>query len=327
MSCGLACFLYYSLGIIGAGIILKIYLTLTSGKHKIKRSLKGKVVVITGGTAGIGKETVLELATHGATVHVLARDLQKAERFIGEIRESTCSKDIHIHHVDLSDFASVRAFAKKFLDTGSPLHVLINNAGMANVVKKMTVDGNEETTQANHLSHFLLTNLLLDRLTQTAPSRVVNVASVAHRFVKTKEFDVRDINFNNQFNKWEGFKAYCWSKLMNVLFTRDLARRLRATGVTVNCLHPGGVCTELFRSNAWRNPMIIVTWLMGPLLKSAREGAQTSLYLAEAQAVENVTGQYFANCAPSSISLLAADDRLASDLWKESEKLTGLKRD
>jgi NAD(P)-dependent dehydrogenase (short-subunit alcohol dehydrogenase family) len=311
--------------IFGAGILLKIYVTITMGRHKIKQSLKGKVVVITGGSAGIGKETVRELAAKDATIHVLARDLTKAERVIGEIKESTGNQDIHIHHLDLSNFESVRAFAKKFLDTKTPIHILINNAGLANDLKKRTVDGNEETTQANHLSHFLLTNLLLDRITESAPSRIVNVSSVAHRYVSDKAFDVHDINFDREFNQWDGFKAYCWTKLMNVLYTRELSRRLYGKGVTVNCLHPGGVRTELSRNATWRSPLVLTIWFAGPFLKTSNEGAQTTLYLATSDEVENISGQYFADCAPSHISRLASDNQLAIELWKESEKLTGAK--
>jgi len=189
----------------------------------------------------------------------------------------------------------------------------------------MTVDGNEETTQANHLSHFLLTNLLLDRITESAPSRIINVASLAHRFIRPKVFDVYDINFQRSSNKWDSFKAYCWSKLMNVLFTRELARRLRGKGVTVNACHPGGVRTEIARSGNWRSPLVFSIWLCGPFLKTANEGAQTTLYLATSEEVENVSGHYFADCKPSRISLLAADDNLATALWKESERFTGMK--
>jgi len=174
------------------------------------------------------------------------------------------------------------------------------------------------------LSPFLLTNLLLNRIIESAPSRIVNVSSLGHTFVKAKEFDVHDINFQKQFNQWDGFKAYCWSKLMNVLFTRELARRVYGKGVTVNCLHPGGVRTEITRQGTWKSPLVFMIWLSGPFLKSENEGAQTNIYLAVADQVEHVSGQYFSECAPATINLLAANDQLATELWEESEKLTGL---
>jgi len=325
LSCLGTCLLYILLAIFIAGVILKIRLVLTTGRHKIKQSLKGRVIVITGGTAGIGRETVRELAAKEATIHVLARDLTKAERVIKEIRESTGNQDIHIHHADLSNFDTVRAFAKKFLETKTPIHILINNAGLANEVKKMTVDGNEETIQANHLSPFLLTNLLLERVKECAPSRIVNVSSMGHTFVKKEEFDVHDMNFEKQSNQFFFLKAYSWSKLMNILFTRELARRLYGKGVTVNCLHPGGVRTELARNGSLLNPWFLVSALIGPLFyKSANDGAQTTLYLATANDVEHVSGHYFSDCSIARLTLLAADDQLASDLWEKSEKLTGV---
>jgi NAD(P)-dependent dehydrogenase (short-subunit alcohol dehydrogenase family) len=311
--------------ILGVLALLKLYVMVTNGRHKIKQSLKGKVVVMTGGTAGLGKETVRELAAKDATIHVLARDLTKAERVIGEIRTSTGNQDIHIHRADLSNFETIRAFAKKFLETKSPIHLLINNAGLGNEVKKVTVDGNEETMQANHLSHFLLTNLLLDRIKESAPSRIINVSSIGHTFVKANEFDLHDMNFEKQNNPYKFIKAYCWSKLMNILFTRELARRLYGKGVTVNCLHPGGVRSELTRNGSIWNPYVFIPLLVGPiLLKSENEGAQTTLYLATADEVANVSGHYFSDCALTKTTLLAVDDQLASELWTESEKKTGI---
>jgi len=188
----------------------------------------------------------------------------------------------------------------------------------------MTVDGNEETTQANHLSPFLLTNLLLNRIIESAPSRIVNVSSLGHTFVKAKEFDVHDINFQKQSNPWAALKSYCWSKLMNILFTRELARRVYGKGVTVNCLHPGAVRTELARDYKPKNPITILNIFARPFYKTPNEGAQTNIYLAVADEVEHVSGHYFADCAPKATTLLALDDQLAGELWRESEKLTGL---
>jgi len=285
--------------------------------------------VITGGTSGIGKETVRALAQHQATIHVLARDTNKAERVIGQIIESTGNNDIHIHRVDLSDFSTVRAFAKKFLETDSPIHILINNAGLWNEVKKYTVDGNENTAQANHLSHFLLTNLLLDRIIESAPdARIVNVSSEGHTYAST--FDPRDIN-SEKLVDWKssvsGMRVYCHTKLMNVLFTRELARRLYGKGVTVNSLHPGTVRTEFGRDISLTNPINLVLQLIRPFFfKNEVEGAQTTLYAATADKLEHVSGHYFSDCKPASMSLLGMDDKLAEDLWAESERVTGIRK-
>jgi len=325
MACLFTCILYVILAILGGGALIKAYIWITMGRHKIKVSLKGKVVVITGGTAGIGKETVRELAKAGATVHVLARDPNKAARVISEIKETVPNADLHVHQVNLSDFATVRTFAKKYLETGAPIHMLINNAGLTCDKKKITTDGNEETTQANHLSHFLLTNLLLKRIVESAPSRIVNLSSIGHAFVYKKDFDAHDINFEKPNNQWTSLRAYNWSKLMNVLFTRELASRLHGKGVSVNAVHPGGVATELVRGGTWRTPELFIIWLIGRIFfKTLLEGAQTTLYVATAEELEHVSGQYFQDCSLAAPSILSVDDEVALELWKESEKLTGL---
>jgi len=178
--------------------------------------------------------------------------------------------------------------------------------------------------QANHLSHFLLTNLLLKRIQESAPSRIINLSSIGHVFVVPTEFDIHDLNFEK--NPWAPLKAYNASKLLNVLFTRELARRLYGKGVTVNAVHPGGVATDLIRSATWwRSPGLVLVWLVGRIFfKTPLEGAYTTLYVATADELEHVTGQYFADCAIDRISVMAANDELATELWKESVKLTGL---
>jgi len=255
--------------------------------------------------------------------------MNKAERVIGQIIESTGNNDIHIHRVDLSHFSTVRAFAKKFLETDSPIHILINNAGLHNETKKYTVDGNEDTAQANHLSHFLLTNLLLDRIIQSAPdARIVNVSSEGHTFVST--FDPRDINCEKLVDwkcSFAGMRMYTITKLMNVLFTRELARRVYGKGVTVNSLHPGGVRTEFGRDMSLTNPVRIILSPIRPFFfKNEVEGAQTTLYAATADELEHVSGHYFSDCKPAVMNLLAMDDKLAEDLWTESERVTGIRK-
>lgn len=245
-----------------------------------------------------------EFAANGATIHILARDLSKADAVVGEIVASTGNQDITIHKVDLNDFSTIRAFAEKFLTTKSPIHILINNAGLSkirvsgqsvpdsicfsvNQRKKLSSDGIEQTVQTNHLSHFLLTNLLLDRMIQSAPSRIINVSSMGHLYVKPKDFDVYDVKLENlpasHYNY--GHMAYIASKLMNVLFTRELARRLYGTSesctesldheprsffsdVTVNSVHPGAVRTEILRDVHWTHPITILIMMSIPFQKA-----------------------------------------------------------
>jgi NAD(P)-dependent dehydrogenase (short-subunit alcohol dehydrogenase family) len=305
---------------------VKIFLYVTTGRYTIRKNLKGKHILITGGTGGIGKETFRELARNGATVHVVARNISKAESMISEFKSEYGNIDIHVYEADLSNFQSVRHFCAKFLATKVPIHIMINNAGLFNLYKKITVDGNEETCQANHLSHFLMTNLLLDRIIESGPgARIVNVSSMLHDYVKN--FDVTDINFERRSHMQHVLsETYNWSKLENILFTRELARRLQGKGVTVNVLHPGAVKTDLGSENAWYHPFRIGAVLARPFLKTALDGAATTLYLAIADEVANVSGQYFSDCKPAATSLTALDDRIAQQLWKESERLTGLKK-
>jgi len=305
-------------------LLIKLYIYLTTGRYTIKKSLKGKHILITGGTAGIGRETVRELASHGATVHVLARDSRKVEKMIEELKAENPGLDIQGHELNLSSLKSVRYFASKYLQSGLPIHVLINNAGLVTKDKRVTEDGNEEMFQVNHLSHFLLTNLLLDKLIESGPgSRIVSVASDAHDQVS--KFDVTDLNFERQPFALAGVRAYAYSKLENILFTRELARRLYGKGVTVNCLHPGVVRTELARDYPFFHPMALMMNSIALFIKSPKEGAQTSIFLAVADEVANVSGHYFMDCKVGATTLLGVDDKLASDLWEESVRLTSLK--
>jgi len=307
-----------------AVVLLKLYLYLTTGRYTIKKSLKGKHILITGGTAGIGRETVRELASHGATVHMLSRDSKKMEKMIEELKAENPGLDIKAHELNLSSFRSVRQFASNYLQSGLPIHVLINNAGLANKDKRVTEDGNEEMCQVNHLSHFLLTNLLLDKLIESGPgSRIVNVSSAGHN--QAGEFNVSDLNFEHQPFSMYGVRAYGYSKLENILFTRELARRLYGKGVTVNALHPGSVRTELARDYPPLHPMALILKIVAAFSKTPNEGAQTSIFLAVADEVANVSGHYFSDCKVGATTLLAVDDKMASDLWEESIRLTSLK--
>jgi retinol dehydrogenase 12 len=202
--------------------------------------LKDKVCLVTGSTSGIGKETVIGLAKEGARLVLPVRNIEKGESLRKEILSMTANSHIELMSCDLASFDSVRSFAKAFLDKYDRLDLLINNAGTWETKRKKSVDGIELTFAVNHLAPFLLTHLLTDRLISSAPSRVINVSSEAHRYGKMR-FD--DLERNN---KWSLFGPYAQSKLANILFTKELARKLNGAGVTVNCLHPGVVSTHLF---------------------------------------------------------------------------------
>ncbi|MDX2170876.1 MAG: SDR family oxidoreductase [Deltaproteobacteria bacterium] len=274
--------------------------------------MQGKTVLITGATSGIGRATALGLARLGAVVVVLCRDRGKGEALLAELRAAGAA-DVGLIVADLSVQAEVRRAAAEFLASGRPLHVLVNNAGVVNLERTLTADGLETTFAVNHLAYFLLTALLLERLQASAPARIVNVSSEAHKFAPL-DFD----DLQNQ-RRYRTMRVYGQSKLANILFTSELARRLAGSGVTVNCLHPGAVATGLGTNNGrWARGLIR---LLGLFFRSPDDGAATSLYLATAPAVEGVSGRYFARCKEKTPSAAARDDAAAARLWAVSEQL------
>ncbi|XP_042726062.1 retinol dehydrogenase 12-like [Lagopus leucura] len=280
--------------------------------------LDGKVAVITGANTGIGKETARELARRGARVIVACRDIAKAEAAAREIRADTNNQEVIVKKLDLADTKSIREFANSFLAEEKELHILINNAGVMLCPYSKTADGFEMHLGVNHLGHFLLTFLLLERLKQSAPSRIVNVSSLAHHGGRIR---FHDLNGEKSYNRG---LAYCHSKLANVLFTRELARRLQGTKVTANSLHPGSVHSELVRHS------FVMSWLwriFSFFLKTPWEGAQTSVYCAVAEELESVTGQYFSDCQPAYVSPWGRDDETAKKLWNVSCELLGIQWD
>jgi Dehydrogenases with different specificities (related to short-chain alcohol dehydrogenases) len=278
--------------------------------------MTGKVCIVTGANSGIGKVTALELARMGARIVMVCRDRARGEAALAEIKQATGNDQLELMLCDLSSQADIRRFADEFKATHSRLDVLVNNAGVYLRKRQTTVDQLEATFAINHLGYFLLTNLLLDLLKQSAPSRIVNVSSGAHAS--------GHINFDDlQGEKsYSGVKAYCNSKLANILFTRELARQLAGTQVTANCLHPGAVATGIFRSLPRPLEALIKLVTMSP-----EKGAQTTIYLASSPAVETVTGKYFVKCAEARPSTEAQDDQIASRLWAESARLTHLQAD
>jgi NAD(P)-dependent dehydrogenase (short-subunit alcohol dehydrogenase family) len=283
--------------------------------------LAGKVVVITGGNSGIGKETAVELARLGARVVIAARNPTRAAAAVKEIKERTGAGDrVETMPLDLASFASVRAFAGAYTDAHDRLDVLVNNAGGWLGKRIVTADGHESQFQVNHLSHFLLTNLLRDRLVRSAPARVVNIASVAHKNAR-RGLDFDDLDYERR--RYRGFRVYSETKLMNILFARELARRLDGTGVSANAVHPGFVATNFAREGDvgwWGN---IGMPLTRPFSISVQQGAVTPVYVASSPDVEGITGQYFVKCRVAGPSPAALDDDAAARLWEISAKLTG----
>ncbi|KAH8325219.1 hypothetical protein KR074_012217 [Drosophila pseudoananassae] len=295
----------------------------------------GKVFIITGANTGIGKETALEIAKRGGTVYMACRDLNRSEEVRVEIETISRNSNVFVRELDLSSLDSIRQFAEGFKKEQDKLHVLINNAGVMHTPKTLTKDGFELQLGVNHIGHFLLTHLLLDVLKKTAPSRIVNVSSVSHERGTIK---MDDLNSEKSYSR---FGAYEQSKLANVLFTRELAKRLEGTGVTVNALHPGAVNTDIVDSlpSAMKYVAIhrFITFIikffvrfiakpaMWMFFKTPKSGAQTSLYAALDPELEKVTGKYFSDCKPKEVSSAAKDEKTAKFLWTESQKWTGVK--
>jgi NAD(P)-dependent dehydrogenase (short-subunit alcohol dehydrogenase family) len=278
--------------------------------------IKGKTCLITGATNGIGRVTALKLAGMGAELFLTYRDKLRADETVAEIRSRTGNENVHLLHADLGSQNEIRAAAAEFLATGRPLHVLVNNAGLGNTRRITTADGNEMVFAVNHLAYFLLTMLLLNRIRQSAPARIVNVASEAHRF-GTINFD--DLGGERRYRT---FGAYGQSKLANILFSYELARRLAGTGVTVNCLHPGGIGSGLWTNNGSLAQLIMKA--AKPFLKTPEQGAKTTIYLASSDEVEGVTGKYYANCREKTSNEESYDLNVARRLWEVSERMTGV---
>jgi NAD(P)-dependent dehydrogenase (short-subunit alcohol dehydrogenase family) len=274
-------------------------------------------VLITGGNAGVGKETAVGLARGGARVAITARDPSRGAAAAAEVRERVPGASVDVVALDLASFASIRACADEVRRRYPRLDVLVNNAGLVQMQRTVTEDGFETTFGVNHLGHFLLTTLLLDRLRASAPARVVVVASHAHKSARTGlRFD--DLQAERAYS---GLGAYNRSKLANVYFARELARRAAGTGVTANALHPGFVASRLGRDGDGGLAGEVVMTLARPFAISPARGARTSVYLASSPDVADVTGQYFARCRPAAVSRVARDDDAARRLWDVSEAL------
>ena len=274
---------------------------------ELTKEMHGGVVLVTGSTDGIGKATALELARRGATVLLHGRNLQKGDAALEDIRRITGSDRLYLYIADISSLVQVRKLAAQVREEHDRLHLLINNAGTFELERKITADGWETTFFVNYLAPFLLTHELLDLLKASAPSRIINVASIAH-WNGAMDWD----NLQGE-KSYQGFAAYALSKLALIHFTYSLAERLQGTGVTANCLHPGVIKTKLLRAGFGDYPG-----------ESPEKGARTSVYLASSQEVEGISGRYFEECKAVCSSPVSYDRKLQEKLWRISKELTGL---
>ncbi|KAL8206437.1 UNVERIFIED_CONTAM: hypothetical protein K2H54_003085 [Gekko kuhli] len=280
--------------------------------------LRGKTALVTGANSGIGKCVALDLARRNARVILACRDKEKGQAALEEIRRATGNPSVHLRLLDVSSMASVRDFARQFLKEESRLDILVNNAGITGLPGHPATEDLEQMFATNVRGPFLLTSLLLDTVKASAPARIVNVSSYVHcKGVVNTRF------LSGEARPKSCTQAYYSSKLMNVLFTIELARRLQGTGVTVNCLNPGLVKTNIMRRFHWAVRLLYS--LCGLFMKSAEEGAASTLYCAVSREVEGITGKYFdSDCSLVLPSDTAQDPGVARKLWDALEQLTGV---
>lgn len=278
--------------------------------------MQGKTIVVTGGTSGIGEVTAIKLAGMGARMILIARDKARGEATLARLEAQAPGLGHQIHYADLAQLAEMKRVAAEIAATEPKIDILINNAGAMFANREVTKDGFEKTFATNHLSYSVLTAGLRQPLLAAAPARIINTASHAH---KSAQFDIDDLQSAKNYTS---FQAYSRSKLANILFTRELARRLKGTGVTANCLHPGFVATR-FGDEAGG----LIGHVIGfakILAISPEEGAKTIVYLTTAPEVAQTSGEYFYKCRRTAPTPAARDDGLARALWEKSVALTGV---
>jgi len=274
-----------------------------------------KTILVTGASSGIGEATASRLAGLGEHVVMVSRDRTRGEKARDRIRRAHAAASIDLIVADLSTTAAIRALADEFKSAHDRLDVLINNAAVVTGTRHTTPEGFERQFFVNHLAYFLLTGLLLDVIRSTAPSRIVSVTSTAH---SRGEIEFDDLQMTSRYN---GYQMYANTKLMNIVFTYELARRLEGTRVTANCLHPGVIRTGLMRGFS---PVLHGLWqATGKFFKQPAEGAETPVYLATSTEVEGVTGKYFRHCREMGTNPISYDRDVQRRLWEESEQLSG----
>ena len=298
----------------------------SGGVCKSEARLDGKTVIVTGGNTGIGKETAIDLAARGAKVIIACRSRERGEKAVLEIKRESGSEEVYLQMLDLASFKSVRAFAKRILETETRLDVLINNAGvyLGGPSPQRTEDGYEKHLQVNHLGHFLLTELLLDLLKKSAPSRIIIVSSKVHLWGSPN--DLHNLENETFYSNWG---AYGFSKLANIAHAKELSRQHSVDNVTSYSLTPGLTCTDMFRYRFDQHPylkkvfeMIMPVALI--FLKTPKEGAQTTICLAVSEGLEKFSGSYFQDCKLTYSSQFAEDKDFIDELWKYSMEATKL---
>ena len=283
--------------------------------------MTGNQVMITGCTAGLGRAAAIALAEMGAAISIVCRNRGKGEQLISEIRKKTGRDDCELYVGDMNSLDEIRAIAAAFIAKDLPLDVLFNNAGVVMQKRTTTRDGFETTFGVNHLGYFLLTLLLLDRLKQAHAARIVSTASDAYKFAGGR-LDFDDLQSRR---KYTTFGAYGASKLANILFTRELARRVADTNVTVNAFHPGMVGSDFAKNNGWIAQVAMT--LIKPIARTPLKGAETGIYLCTSKQLEGKTGGYYYNCKPRATQGPANHDEDARRLFEVSEELVGLSLD
>ena len=279
--------------------------------------MRGKTVVITGGTSGIGEVAAVALAKMGARIVLVARDKSRGNATLARLRGSAPDTPHSVHYADLLRLAEMKRVAAEIADREPRIDVLINNAGALFAKRRLTEDGLERTFALNHMSYFVMTAGLRERLLASAPARIINTASGAHQGAT---LDLDDLQSAKSFG---ARKAYGQSKLCNILFTRELAHHLKGTGVTANCLHPGFVATRFGDQSGGLISRLV--WFAKFFAISPAKGAETITYLASSPDVRETTGQYFYKSASTMPSSAAQDDRSALLLWQRSAALAGMK--
>lgn len=299
---------------LGTLFLIKVLNSFSTGKCYVDNVMSGKVVIVTGANSGIGYQTAKELARRGAKVILACRDDIKGERAEKSIKKKTNNNNVRYEHLDLSSFESIRKFVENFMKSEAKLDVLINNAGASGMSTNKTSDGIVKDMQVNYLGPFLLTVLLVPLLKKSAPSRIINVSSYLHRFGTID-------NLNESCNF---LKLYSNSSLCNVLFSNELARKLKDTGVVVNSLNPGPVNTSLYRTTIIEK---LRTMVLYTFFKTPEAGAQTSIYLAVSDDCDQVTGRYYEDCTEGRMSWKAMDENMAAKLWMMSEEYVKLRKE
>eukprot|EP00058_Branchiostoma_floridae_P027899 XP_002613390.1 hypothetical protein BRAFLDRAFT_68398 [Branchiostoma floridae] len=315
--------LWYPLSAAGAttGLILLFRDYIQGERCPSKATMEGKTVIVTGANSGIGKETAKELSKRGGRVIMACRNMNKCQEARDQLVQETGNENVHCQQVDLASFESIRKFASRINKSEPKVDVLINNAGVMRCPHWKTADGNEWQFQVNYLSHFLLTNLLMDKLKAAEQGRIINTSSIAHA--------QGNINFDdiNSLLKYEDVEAYMQSKLALVLFTLELSKRLEGTSVTANTVYPGVTKTNIGQHRLTKAQSIMTKPLMWFTLREPKRAAQTGVYLSVAPEVADKTGKYWKDTVAHDPAPPGRDEDVAKKLWDLSLEMTGLTED